>query len=251
MAYVEREPAAECVSLRGPLPGAESWSADPGAVDLWLVPIVSVPEGALEMLPDDERERAAVQAGAGIEAFAATRVALRRILSRYVECAPGDLEFAYGAHGRPELVTGGPPDFNVSHSGELALIAVAPVGRVGVDIERVDSRRELRAIARRFFSPGEVATLAGLEGPALADAFFRLWTCKEAYLKALGASIAELSPSSFAIVLDGARVRLEEAAACEEWRFTVLDAPDGFAAALCWKGSARSLRAFREVAAGP
>ncbi|MFC3548812.1 4'-phosphopantetheinyl transferase family protein [Nonomuraea ferruginea] len=85
------------------------------------------------------------------------------------------------------------PDFNLSHSGEWALIAVAaPGGRVGVDVERVRDDFDHLEMARRMYQPEEAAQVcAAGPGASLAE-YFRLWTAKEAYVKASGAGLAGL-----------------------------------------------------------
>src|SRR5207248_5283242 len=87
----------------------------------------------------------------------------------------------YGPHGKPYLA-GSPVRFNISHSGALALIALAQV-EVGADVE-LPRKRQSDAIARRFYAPGEIERLfAEADAEKRADAFFRRSTCKEAFLK--------------------------------------------------------------------
>ena len=111
--------------------------------------------------------------------------------------------FRYGAHGKPQLA-GSPLHFNISHSGDLALIALAHV-ELGVDVELPRPRRT-DAIARRFYAPGEVERLFAIEDAAArADAFFRLWTCKEAFLKVTGEGLSR-STQSYEIAPDRSRL---------------------------------------------
>lgn len=121
--------------------------------------------------------------------FTVARAALRTVLGRCTAIPPGDIRFAYGEHGKPHLARPSlAPElhFNLSHSGPLAVIAVAAGRRVGVDVERI--RRDIRAlrIARRFFSEGEARVLEELPPARRCARFFALWTRKEAYIKALG-----------------------------------------------------------------
>jgi 4'-phosphopantetheinyl transferase len=240
-------------SLRGPLARADQWTRDEGALDLWLAPLGALAAEDLAVLSGDERERVERQRRAATPTFGAARAVLRRVLARYVGAAPEALVFRYGEYGRPALALDVALDFNLSHSGSLALIAVAHGARVGVDLQRVEPGRDLRALANRFFAEAEAASLLGLEGEALAREFFRLWCCKEAYVKALGTSIAELPSRSFRFELDvppgAARLVSSgwDAPGSEPlraWRFELLEAPDGFAAAVGWTGGARRLRAF-------
>jgi 4'-phosphopantetheinyl transferase len=131
------------------------------------------------------------------------RGALREVLGAALGCAPQEVRFRYGAHGKPQLA-GSPLHFNISHSGALALIALAHV-EVGVDVELPRPRRT-DAIARRFYAPGEVERLFAIEDAAArADAFFRLWTCKEAFLKVTGEGLSR-STRSYEIAADRSRV---------------------------------------------
>lgn len=234
-------------SLCGALLPADQWSASESTLDLWLVRLGPVDGAAQSVLSADEVERAARQHPLGGSTFAASRVALRSVLSRYVGREPESLGFRYGEHGRPALGDDSGIDFNLSHSGELALIAVGTGLRTGVDLQRVEGARDLSGLARRFFAPDEVAALRGLEGDALARAFFRTWTCKEAYLKGLGTSIAVLPPAKFCFRFDDGPARLAQTAwpgGAEGWQVAVLGAPAGYAAAVCWTGGLRSVRAF-------
>src|SRR6185312_17092194 len=99
-------------------------------------------------------------------------------------CAPAAVVFARGEHGKPH-VAGGGPHFNLSHSGGLGLLGLLPGLELGVDIEAVDRSRDWLALARRFYTPAEFTWLAGLPAADLPLAFCRLWTVKEAWMKAL------------------------------------------------------------------
>ena len=188
--------------------GAQRWtraSADappslaPDAVHVWRVRLD--PDGELddlwELLSDDERGRA----GRLVQAhhrrrFVAAHGALRRILAGYTASAARELAFDRGPHGKPALVvTEGSSrpglEFNLSHSSDLALVAVARERPVGVDLERWKREMDHLELATRFFSPVEQATLRQLaeRGDALVHGFFAAWTRKEAYLKARGEGV--------------------------------------------------------------
>jgi 4'-phosphopantetheinyl transferase len=137
-------------------------------------------------LSADERARAArFVAEPDQTRFVIGRARLRQVLARYVDRPPQDLVFGYGEHGKPALVQcHDAPAFNLSHSGEHMVIAVAPHGDVGIDIERI--RPIEPSMARRFFSEAESTALSQLSGQAWLAAFFRCWTRKEALLKAAG-----------------------------------------------------------------
>lgn len=125
--------------------------------------------------------------------FTRARAAMRQILSGYTGLAAQELTFSYGPQGKPELagtLENCGVKFNLSHSEEMALLAVTQNQIVGADIELVDSEFASEGIAERFFSAGEVRRLNALPASEKADAFFACWTRKEAYIKALGGGLS-------------------------------------------------------------
>jgi 4'-phosphopantetheinyl transferase len=123
--------------------------------------------------------------------WGAARGTLREVLGAALGEAPAEIAIRYGAHGKPYV-----PGlcFNISHSGGRAAIALAQV-EVGADIELPRPRRT-DDIARRFYAPGEIERLFALTDAAARQAeFFRLWTCKEAFLKATGEGLSRSTRS--------------------------------------------------------
>ncbi len=122
------------------------------------------------------------------ERYIVTRGLLRTILGRYLNLGPDQLEFWHNRFGKPALTTtcgGEQLRFNLSHSDDIVLYAIA--GReVGVDVERIRPDFVSEAIAKRFFSPREVAVLQALPPQVRTEAFYNCWTRKEAYVKAKG-----------------------------------------------------------------
>jgi len=158
----------------------------------------------------------------------ATRAALRRLLGERIGVAPADLRFEAGLYGKPRLAIGG-LEFNVSHSGGHALIALAEHLPVGVDIERVDETADVAGLASIALTPQErdAIDVAG---------FFERWVAKEAALKALGLGIGEKLQAFSVWPGQGDLYELRHAET--EWgdlRAARLEAPPGYAAALAWK----------------
>jgi 4'-phosphopantetheinyl transferase len=124
--------------------------------------------------------------------FKAARSALRIILGRYLNLPPASLEFAQTEYGKPFLTNpeGAGVLFNLSHSGEVALIAVAREREVGVDVEFMRADFATNEVAEQFFSMAEIYTLSGLEPHLRTQAFFNCWTRKEAYVKARGEGLS-------------------------------------------------------------
>jgi 4'-phosphopantetheinyl transferase len=227
-------------------------SADPDAIHVWAVPCTDPPVPAdtlAEVLSGEERRRAQrfrfeadrIRAVVG-------RGMLRTILAEFLAVPPAALDIAAGAHGKPVLAGRTGPDFNVSHSGDWVMIGVAGDGAIGVDVEQERTLSDLDALAGRFFAPGEVEVIRSLPQEERSSAFFRCWTRKEAYLKAIGAGITgaldsfevEFRPDLPAALrtLGGSR----EAAA--PWRLWSASPAPGYAAAVATVAHG-SIRAWR------
>lgn len=112
------------------------------------------------------------------------RARLRQILSCYLNIQPRSIEIQLGEHGKPQVQG---LEFNISHSENLAVYAISQQP-VGIDIEY---RRplEIASLVERFFAPVEFASWQQLPSQQRELAFFRAWTMKEAYLKAIGTGL--------------------------------------------------------------
>ena len=166
------------------------------------------------ILSQEERERAArFYLQRDRNDFVAGRAMLRSILGRYLNMDPRHLQFSRGPHGKPELATERGADalcFNIAHSHNVALCAVARGRDIGVDVERVRADVNVDLIAERFFSQREIAALRLLPQEKKLTAFFTCWVRKEAYLKASGDGLSRrldsfsvsLSPGEPAALLD-------------------------------------------------
>ena len=146
------------------------------------------------ILTDDELDRAKrFFFDIDRQRFIMARATLRSILSRYIPISPGHLRFYYNQYGKPSLapeVSSTPLNFNLSHSGNMALFAITRNMEIGVDVERVQSDFEYEEIAKRFFSVNEVATLHTIPTEKRLEAFYNCWTRKEAYIKAHGKGLS-------------------------------------------------------------
>jgi 4'-phosphopantetheinyl transferase len=184
--------------------------------------------------------------------FVAGRGLLRVLLSRYLQIEPRQIEFVYGAQGKPSLgkaFLGSGLEFNLAHSHNLALLAVTNAGPVGVDVERIDPMADTRQLVARFFSARESAAFDRLPTDLKPAAFFNLWTRKEAWLKATGEGVGHLLDQVEVSFAPGAPARLlslpGNARTAESWDLYDLSPAPGFAAALaiavrnlrlcCWR----------------
>ncbi len=125
--------------------------------------------------------------------FIAARGALRSRLATYTNCSPQALRFEYGNYGKPRLIDYPNLKFNLAHSNKRALIVVSKIAVVGVDLEQVRSVPKLLELAKRFFKPSEYETISALPKSQQPKQFFAYWTCKEAYLKAVGIGLSQIS----------------------------------------------------------
>jgi 4'-phosphopantetheinyl transferase len=162
---------------------------------------------ASTLLDSDERARAArFHFKHDRDRYTAAHAALRLSLAEVLNQAPDRVSFCYGEHGKPMLAIDQGWVFNLSHSDNVALIALAPSdcsADIGVDIERVRPIADWDTLADAHFSRPEYQALAVGRSDERSSSFLRCWTRKEACLKAIGTGLT-LSPSTFTVgVLDG------------------------------------------------
>lgn len=201
--------------------------------DLWA--LLNTEERAQAEQYRSERDR---------ERFAAAHGVLRLLLADYLAVPPTELRFVAGPHGKPDLVRPGGRRggralrFNLSHSGERALFAFSEGRALGVDLEEIDLRTAHPAIAEKFFAPGERNIILAHSPAERPHIFTRLWTLKEAYLKALGLGLTQ-PLNSFEIGFEGGAPKLVAPLKTHPgyWHLRELTVAPGYAAALCVEGS--------------
>jgi 4'-phosphopantetheinyl transferase len=151
-------------------------------------------ERCLQLLSADERERyQRFHFEHDRHSYLAAHALTRAVLAPLAGLPPPDLQFEAGAHGRPELcqpASGPRLRFNLSHTRGLVACAVALGHAIGVDVEHVERRADIDQLAPAVFSQRERAELAELASDAKRERFFRLWTLKEAYIKAVGKGLS-------------------------------------------------------------
>lgn len=142
---------------------------------------------ARALLSPDERARAdAFAREVDRRRSALVRAALRRAVGEALGVDPRRVAFTVGPWGKPAVADHPGLHVNASHTDDLALVALTRAAPVGVDVERVGRPVEALDLARRYFAAGEAEAIAALREPARTRAFLRLWTRKEALLKAAG-----------------------------------------------------------------
>ena len=216
-------------------------------VHSWCVSLDVPPEtsaGLYATLASDERHRSArLRFECNRRRFVVAHGVLRKLLGRYLGIPPGSVRFVYNAFGKPELSPElGRLKFSLSHSADLALIAIAADAEIGVDLELIREQSDWAEIARCCFSAAEVDRLNRVPRHLHAQAFFSCWTKKEAYVKARGEGLAIPSPVD----------------PDETWRWSLytLQPAAGYIGALVVEGSGRRLRQWhyrsnRYASSGP
>ena len=195
-------------------------------VEVWQAGLAQPPElvrGLESTLSDGERERAARLASA--ERWIVARAALRIVLAGHLGAHPSDVELGAGAHGKPEL-PGSVVRFNLSHSGDVALIALTTGAEVGIDVERT-SRRS--TAVERTLTDGERALLDGRDRHI---ELLRVWCRKEALAKAGGGGLG-WAPETFDTTAPG------------DFELSDLVLEEGYVGALAVQGAGADIAHYR------
>jgi len=165
----------------------------PHQVDIWRVSLDHQPasvQSTESTLSADEIQRSErFHFDSDKQRFLIAHIALRDILSRYLNCKPNEISFSVNQYGKPKL-TNHKLEFNLSHTGDFALIAVTQEHKVGVDVEHIRSNAGIEGITKRFFSQNEISELMALPSNQRVTGFFNCWTRKEAYIKAQGLGLS-------------------------------------------------------------
>jgi 4'-phosphopantetheinyl transferase len=203
------------------------WQADLNQDAICLSKLTAV-------LSDRERQRAdTFQQPLLRNRYMAVRAITRHVLASYLSAKPADLQFTLGEHGKPALISDS-LHFNISHTDQLLLIAVGNLPDIGVDIELIKTRSNMGGMAKRCFAERELKIWQQLSEPQSQETFYRLWTKKEAFVKATGRGIAlglnrcEVEPQ-----IAGQLISIpKEYGMASDWKITEISLVKGFCAAL-------------------
>jgi 4'-phosphopantetheinyl transferase len=162
-----------------------------GEVHVWWASL-ELTDSEIEALgrvlsPEEQRRAERFRIAAAARRFIGARAALRSVLGRTTGVDPADVTFAFGEHGKPRLSDGG-PCFNASDTGDFVVIAVT-TAEIGIDVELVRPLRRRDRLARRICTNRELESLARFPEEQRDSQLLRLWTCKEAALKAIGTGL--------------------------------------------------------------
>lgn len=205
-----------------------------------------------DVLSEDEKQRA------GRFSFSeyrnksvSARGCLRKILGNYLKTHPKEIVFEYNEYGKPAIPAESNPDeikFNLTHSRNLALCAVAKKSDVGIDVEFVRHVMRPDKILERFFSEGEREFYNSRPETMKIRAFFSLWTIKEAYSKAVGTGLSSRSrETDLSSVVKGAspaRVPITLKVGAGKLSILQIAPGDGYTAALASRGDVRKISYF-------
>lgn len=213
-----------------------------GQVHVWAARLGVPADRRLHLeasLSENERVRAArYKLEDPARRFVVARGVLRELLGVYLSVPASKIELVAGEHGKPALRDGAERqlEFNVTHSGDLALYAFTRGARVGVDVEELRPMANLSALAGRVLSEAERVSFDRINPAEQRDAFFSTWTRKEAFVKARGSGIAAQLDKFEVSVGRTAPARLlrveGDEAAPSQWSLAHLEPAEGFVGAV-------------------
>lgn len=182
--------------------------------------------------------------------FIVSRGTLRALLGRYLEVSPERIRFNYSDKGKPALAhefAGSGLEFNLSHSEDLMVCAIARQQPIGIDLEYLRPVADLANLTQRFFSPQEHAAIHTFAGDRCLQSFFQHWTCKEAVLKAAGGGLMSLSAIEVCLLNETAKlVRWgNDAQAAHTWLLQLFRPAPNYVAAVAINAPERTI-VFRQ-----
>ena len=224
------------------------------SVHVWTIPLTGDSawvERCSEFLEESESGRAGrFHFQKDRDQFVIARASMRLILARYLNESPDQIEFCYGPNGKPELKFASfepRTHFNLSHSHEIAILAVAQGRQVGVDVEKIAPYSvDHLSIAEQFFTLAETDLIRSTSAEMRAEVFYRLWTRKEAFLKGRGDGLSA-SLNHFEISLEEAGIRFSDLPQSEDtsWSVHEFRPCPGYVAAIASEGSPPSFSFFK------
>ncbi|MDI9817783.1 MULTISPECIES: 4'-phosphopantetheinyl transferase superfamily protein [unclassified Legionella] len=205
----------------------------PNRIDIWEFSLEILPSGAKLLLSEDELNRARrFYFPHHQRRFIVARAMLRVILARYLQLDAASLAFTYSKHGKPRIENPVGLEFNLSHSGDIALLAIGQESPLGVDIEFFSSR-PYAGIASHSFSSNETDTFSNLPKYLKPLAFFHVWAQKEALIKACGLGLSYPTRQFDVPVVPPTHDLVDDTLHRKQWRITSFMPRVACSAALC------------------
>jgi 4'-phosphopantetheinyl transferase len=167
-------------------------------IHVWRAPLDGSGWAPPDRLPLEERERAArLRPPGAARRWAAARWALRGVLAHYIEENPAEIALRTGSHGKPALAD---PTaalrFNLSHSSDLALVAVTQAREIGIDVEWIDPRRDVLSLAPNALDPAAAEAVRAASPAVRSAVFHAAWVRREAVVKCLGIGLGTPIPEA-------------------------------------------------------
>jgi len=229
---------------------------EPGEVHIWCAPLpqdLTALKRLESFLAPNELIRADRLRDQRLrQRFVAGRGFLRETVAHYLEIEPNHIYLAANEHGKPYLPYipesySRLPRFNLSHAGDLVLLAISGCCELGVDLEAMHDALPFLDMTKLVFSTREQEQLANLPSHLQREAFYRCWTRKEAYLKGRGLGFTKPANSFTVSLLPDDPPEITQdlydcADNCARWRLLDLSVPNGYCAALAIEGDAPVLR---------
>lgn len=212
-------------------------------IHVWLLNVNNYSsEEFWNILSKSEKQRAQRFAFAKhTEKFMITHGVLRMLLSQYLKQDPKAIKFTQNEYGKPAVLDS-ELEFNISHSGDLALFAFAKNTALGVDVEAIKPKIEYEDIAKRFFSAAENEQLLNISSKNRKKAFFNCWTRKEAFIKAIGEGLS-FPLSDFDVNVEELEssqsqlLKIHKTYNANDWSILTLSVPGKHAAALAFNAA--------------
>jgi biotin-[acetyl-CoA-carboxylase] ligase BirA-like protein len=219
-----------------------NFTLNDACIDIWCFPLSIEFPGAHKLLSDDENIRAKrFHFPRHQRRFTVARAVLRLILSRYLNVAPASLIFTTNKYGKPLLVNDPSWHFNISHSGEMALLAVSKHHPMGIDLEYF-SKRPYEGIAKSLFSPKEIQALEQAPRHIKPLVFFHTWSQKESFIKACGMGLSYPTQQFDVPILNHDNQRILDKLNGDLWHITSFMPEVACSGALCYHPSIKDIR---------
>ncbi|HWQ04786.1 MAG TPA: 4'-phosphopantetheinyl transferase superfamily protein [Longilinea sp.] len=225
-----------------------SWGLSPGEIQVWYADLETFHESfQAGIFSAEELGRASgFRFEQDTRLFLARRGLLRSLLAAYLDIDPNYIAFDIAQNGKPYLANPGTNGltFSISHSAASALIAFGRDGEIGVDLEKERDDLDPLELANHFFAPAERSALKLMAPQDRKNAFFRIWTRKEAWLKAVGCGLS-MPLTDFIVPLDPGDSTLlncpPQYGRPENWHLVDLQSTPGFAATLACPADCKAL----------
>ena len=214
-------------------------------IDIWQYPLHTEFISAKALLNDEELSRAKRYHFARHQRrFTIARAMMRLIIARYLKVSPTALSFTYNKYGKPQLANSPILQFNLSHSGDLALLAIGNEYPLGIDLE-LFSGRPYEGIGKHLFSHSEIKALEDASVKMKPLIFFHIWSQKEAFIKACGLGLSYPTQQFDVPILPGEKRLVVDALHKKTWEMISFMPQVACHAALCYEPQVEEIRYLR------